>query len=290
MNSMPPIDRAKLLVQAFYIALAYEIIKDIPTTQAYIQNVSFVPVWPLKFLLLLPKEVVIQLVLGTTISGVLAGAMLPRVRLARVAAFAAIFVAHGVQSSLGQPNHQWYPYLYTAALFIFLPGENPRIYTLVIWAAQAWMLLLYSMSGWWKLTTAIQQMGAGQISSFHPKALALQVAAWIPIGGINPPFANIILDYPIIGWAPYLLTMYLQVFALWAAFRPNIQRVWAVGLISFHLGTQLFMGISFTPWILLLMVLFFLSPFYPSRSVWDVVYDLPLIGWVTRRLKEKSRS
>lgn len=310
LKRFPPIDaymknpsvfqRAWETVRIFYIALVFIVVISIPLILSTVGNPAFDPIPPLWFLRQLPQDLVLQCILAFSITGVLVGAIFWTYRLGRIAALAGIFIFHGALSTFGQPNHQLYPFLYTAALFAFLPSfkgdeeknnaHNKRRYLLLLWGAQAWFLLLYTMSGSFKLVSAVRQLMGGQISSFHPFALALQVANWRLISDTPAPFATLLLAMPILGWLPYLLTMYLELFALWAAVRPSIQKVWAIGLISFHLGTQLVMGISFAPWILLLMVFFFASPFCTPKSPREIIYDLPVVGWGIRTAEKIFRA
>ena len=89
---------------------------------------------------------------------------------------------------------------------------------------------------------------------------------------------------PLPGWVLFNGTMYLEAFALVAAFRPRLHRVWGMGLIVFHLGTQVAMGFSFEQNIVLVGLLLVCSPWAPETvRVGEVLGDLPGVRFVLAR-------
>lgn len=83
----------------------------------------------------------------------------------------------------------------------------------------------------------------------------------------------------------------LEATSLLVAFRPRLHRVWGVGLIVFHVGTQVAMGFTFRPSIILLGLLFVCSPAAPAgMSVSEVLLDLPGVRIVSRLRSARGRS
>jgi hypothetical protein len=71
--------------------------------------------------------------------------------------------------------------------------------------------------------------------------------------------------------------------------RPSLQKIWAFELILFHIGTTLTMGVSFTPFVLLLGLLFFNSPFGRNTTIKEMLFDVPIFGqcieWLMKHKK-----
>lgn len=284
--------KARNIVQYFYYHLAFLAVLFLPWWDNFLTRANFSPLWPIAWAGYTTFPAAVNIVRVTFLIGTFAGAFFYRHRLGRIAAFLGIVQFHTLESSFGQPNHQWYPWLYIALLFLFLPDawggrgqtrEDRKKFLIIFWGAQALFLLTYSMAGLGKFWGALQQFAASQPNAFSPNAFALQIADWSTLMQSRPLLAPFFVAHPLAGWPLYLGALYLQLFAVAAAFRPAIAKLWALGLILFHIGTYLTMDIYFLPPILLLLLLFFDSPFRDPRTAWrNVLFDLPLIGSVIK--------
>ena len=106
---------------------------------------------------------------------------------------------------------------------------------------------------------------------------------------LAPQYTNtigtFIVTYPLVGWLLYLGAIYLQLFAVVAAFRPALHRVWGMVLIGFHLMSALTFAIGFPRNVLLLALFLVGSPFVEGKPSWrTVLTQLPVIGWGVQRL------
>lgn len=287
--------KARGIVQYYYYHLLFLAVLFLPWWDPITARKGFSPLWPIAWSGALTLPVTIEIVRLVFLGGALVGAFFYWHRLGRIAGLLGILQFHALESSFGQPNHQWYLWLYTAILFLFfsdvwgktdrLSADTRKKFLTVFWGGQALVLLTYSLSGLGKLMGALQQLAAGQVNSFSPTALSLLIADWLPQMQARTVLGSVIIEHPWLGWPLYLGAWYFQLFALVAAFRPSIQKLWAVGLILFHIGTYLTMEIYFLPPVLLLLLLFFDSPFRsPHTTGKDVLTDLPLFGWALRRI------
>ncbi|MEI6862063.1 MAG: hypothetical protein WCL04_07400, partial [Verrucomicrobiota bacterium] len=130
-----------------------------------------------------------------------------------------------------------------------------------------------------KVLGALWQASQGQVTAFHPQAMALHIADRLLETGSQNPVGLWLVDHVWASWPLMLGTIYLQFFAFWAIFRPRLLRIWTVGLILFHLATFLPLGIRFAPPVLLLAMWGLASPFTPEKAkLGDRLTDLPLIG------------
>jgi hypothetical protein len=106
----------------------------------------------------------------------------------------------------------------------------------------------------------------------------------------DPVLAEFFVDNHVIGWAMFIGTMYVEVAAINAVFRPRLHRTWGILLIGFHVGTELAMGFTFLPNVLVAAILFVCSPFAPDAvSVREALLDLPGIYLVRRRWPRLAR-
>jgi len=278
--------KSQALVKWFYFSYLFLAISLFESKLLFLDRMNFDPLWPLWWSKPLSNHETFIVVGMILLIGAFLGALFYKKRWARFLAFLSIFQYHALESSFGQPHHQTYLWLYICLFLIFLPNiwgkedneEERKKFNLVFWGSQAMILLTYSMSGLWKIFGMFSQLSQGEISILSPNSMALHIADW----GINfqtpGVFAHFIVDNPIIGWPMLLFATYVQLFALYFLFKPNLHKFVGLSLIAFHLGTLLFMQITFIQPILILIVFFFDSPFKKERgSLWGDFKTLPII-------------
>jgi hypothetical protein len=261
---------------------------------------NYAPLWPLAWaqMLGLTPDATLIAVRLFLIAMALVGVSSYRNRFARVLVFVAIWQAHAFMSSFGQPSHAWYPWLYTSFVLIFLPDEktllheriSERTYLLVIWCAQAWMMLMYSMAGFWKFAVAFYQLCLGQVSGFSMLAFPYQLSNWLPVLHHESIFGPFIIAHPWVTWPLYIASHFFQLFALWTMVRPSLQKIWGFELVLFHMAVFMTLGIDFSPFVPLILILFIYSPFEPEGATWkDRLMDLPFVRPVSRALRAYTR-
>jgi hypothetical protein len=269
------LDAAKALVFYYYIVLVYLAVEAFSGLSGQIYAQGYTPLWPLGWaeLIGLNQFYTLNSVRIFFILAVFLGVFLYKKAWGRVVVFLGIWQFHAAMSSFYHPSHQWYPWLSTSFILIFLPNiwtngnqENIKKFLLIIWTAQFIILLPYTLSGIWKFTALLTQLTAGEINGFSKEAFAYQIADWLPRLDYKPDFADLILNNPIFGWPFYILSYFLELFSIWAAFKLPLQKIWGVMLILFHLGTIAFMGIFFMPSIMILAIFFLASPFCVSKK------------------------
>jgi hypothetical protein len=269
--------------------------------QQQISAAGYSPPWPLSWAtyLSLSREATINILRFFFVAATIIGSFTYRRFLGRLLVFLGVWQIHAVLSSFYSPNHQWYPWLYTSFIFLFLPDIWKRIgdrdankkFLLMIWCAQALILLTYTLSGFWKFAFLFLQVMNGEVHGFAIDGFAYQIASWLPRLDYKVILGEFIIDHPVIGWPIYVGSYFLEFFALWAAVRPSLQKLWATGLVIFHFGTIVVMGIQFMPSILILIILFFNSPFTPHEfSIKKVIYDLPIVGQILSLFKNKPKT
>lgn len=256
--------------------------------------------WPVAWMRVVGIEASLLAVHVFSVAAALLAALWPRVRLLRALAWLGLFEAVAFMLSC-KISSTWHAWLWVGLCFVLLPDRalaamrahrsDRQAALTVIWLAQALPLLFYSVSGGWKVIGAILQAARGETHSFSPDALAIQLARVYFMTGSPSALGGFFIDHALLGWPLYLLTIYLELFALLVAFRPALQRLWAIFLVTTHIVVYLTMRIDFMSHLFLLALLFFRSPFAPQRvAPLHVLRALPLLGFPWRRRGSRTAS
>ena len=256
--------------------------------------------WPVTWMRLVGIETSIAAVQIFWVTAALLTALSPHVRLLRALAWLSLFEAVAYRWSFGKISHSWHAWLWVGLCFALLPNRAPTAIAArrsdrqsvltVVWLAQALVLLFYSLTGGWKVVGAVVQAARGQTTAFAPDALAVQIANRLLETGSTSALGPFFVEHSLLGWPFYLAAIYLELFAFLVALRPVLQRLWATGLIAFHVVVTLTMTLDFTSQLFLLALLFFRSPFAPPQAdSLDVLRALPLLGLLWRRRAPRVR-
>lgn len=286
--------QAEMLVRAYYLFIGYY------TTSLILfywhewrELTTIVPIWPTVWI----PYVGIKLALdGLAAFAVLTQAIVllfPERRVWRILAFVAYLEWYGFVNSFGKIGHDGHMVLITGFFFIFLPSATfplskrsttyKQIYLTVFAGAQLLLATSYTMAGTWKVVVGLGQWMNGSVNTFHPDALAMLVAYRLQETNSPSLLGWLVVDYPLLGWPLHLAGVYLEFFAVIAALRPSLHRVWGLGLILLHIGAWFFLGILFRTNVFLLGILFVFSPFASDQLHWQAVcYELPIIGSLLR--------
>lgn len=281
--------RASVLVRMFYLLSFVLACGDAHAVLMRARVQQWDPLWPLFWLEYIePNRVVGQCFAAGLILAAMLAAICPRPRWTRGLVFLALFLFCAFENSFGKIAHSRFCLMLISGIFVGLPaivrGERAsrlerQRYVLVFGGGQALFLLTYSMAGIGKLLAAGVQMMAGDIHVFSPTALSLHIAARLLQTNESSVLGAWMIAHPGVGQAAMLVTLYLQTFAFVAAFRPACHFGWAVGLMGFHVMSELTMGIGFWPNVILLALLFFWSPFRgapggsPSWPLWGDLWS-----------------
>lgn len=287
---------ASLVVQFFYIVLIFYAFRALTSLDWPRPVAHFDPLWPIFWADYLPYQAMLILVHAFLFGGALCAAHFARYPSARIVAFLGALFYVSFENSFNSTNPPFYSLLYVLFWFMFLPRvketsedtppETRKRFLLIFWITQFTVLSTYTMSGFGKLYDAgydiITQRG---ITVFSPYALAYYIADWIPRFDQTSLLGPFIIEHPLFGWLPMLITLYLLVFSVWIAFKPDLHRIWAFGLLMFHVMVYLTMSLAFSESLLVLLLLFYASPFQMPHTPWrSMLVGLPLFGWLFNRL------
>jgi hypothetical protein len=282
---------AQIVVRCYYVVLLFFGVAIIHDWSAYLDRLEAIPLWPVCWLRVVPLRAgILGILIGYPATTFL-GAVFPRQRWARLLAFLGLFEFVAMDNSFGKINHSNHLWVLTAFVLVFLPNVTDRMpdratrqrFLTIFWACQAITLLTYTMSGIGKAACAIYQLCAGQNNILMPTGLAAIVASRLLQTNSSSWLGPWLVAHPWFGWPLGLVSTYMELFAFWIAFRPALLRWWAAGLILFHIGVFLCMGINFLPVVPLLGLLFLAAPPCPEeRSALGVVRQLPVVSQVLR--------
>jgi hypothetical protein len=294
--------RGTWLVRAFYAGGIVLLAMQMGQWDAYLDLTEASPQWPAGWMSRIDLQTAIRLLLVGYLLATLWAAIAPEWRLARLASFLMLLQFVAFINGFGKINHGYHSWLWVSAVFVFLPdrrwigrtrvAERHRFLT-VIWSAQVVVLFFYSLTGGWKVYWAVRDLFApDRMSSFELDGFSYIVGERILATNQETVLGELLVQNPAVGWSLFVGTMYLEAASLLIAFRPRLHRVWGLGLIGFHIGTQLAMGFTFTRNILLVGLLFLCSPYAPEEvSVRAAMLDLPGVHvWVRRRARRRMRS
>ena len=286
------------LTRLYYLVFLYISVSTLPLWNQYRARPVIAPQWPAKWIEVasgnvasLPQILTVLEILFLAAAATVA--LLPGLRIARILATVGLLEFVAVDNSYGQITHYWHAWLLSSLMLIFLPNgwqsaerdpKKQREALSTIWGAQTVVLLSYSMSGLWKLVFGLGQLSFGLANAFSPTALARHIAEQFIESGDMGILGHLVIAHYWLGWPLFLGAMYLELFAIYAAFRPSLLVVWGLGLITFHAMVYLTMAINFSYAALLLVVVVASSPFRPAQFSWRATLgDLPLFGWCWTR-------
>lgn len=292
--------RCRMLVPCFYVVLVSAVMQAFPWWESYLVRTQWKFLWPVAWLEWVPLHGGILVLLLFNVSACFSASVFPGSRLARAAAFVGIFQYAALSNSIGKIGHNLHVMVLISFLLIWLPsGWNrtgaPRWVRngvlVLISGAQAVLMLSYTMAGLIKVGAGVFQMAAGQRSVFHYDSLARQIADRLLQTGASRPLGEWLIVNPVAAWPLMMLVLYVELFAIWAVFRPRLQVFFAVVLIVFHVGSYFTMTILFLHHCVLLGLLLATVPLGSLRwSAGGFVRDLPLIGWAADRCLRRRRS
>lgn len=270
--------KAQYLVRFFYIFLLYTTTGifskwDLSLgTQAKIS-----PQWPVFWLRYVEFSQAYLFINIFFVATIILAAIFPQKRAARILVFLGLFEFISFHVSILRLDVDWYPWIYTAFILIFLPGgwEIPerfpsserKKFLLVFWGCQAFLLLTYFMSGIGKFYGAITQAWQGELNTFSFQSGALHIADRLLLTDSTSALGPLIIKYPVLGW-PFMASYpFIFLSTIFVIFRPSLHRIYGILLIFFHLGSHFTVSIGFPAHIILIGILFLNSPFQQTPLI-----------------------
>lgn len=213
----------------------------------------------------------------------LIAAILPSVFALRFAVFLGVFILAALRNSYGAINHEHYIVVYTSFALLFLPSRigwsgmpsrsDALAFIRTLWLVQTLALLPYALSGHWKIRHSGLELFSGDaMTRLLIDRIANQAAD-------IPPLLPLVVSNGYVAQALLIGAVYVQIFALFALFRPHLHRPVGLALILFHFGTGWLLAIPFEAHVIVNGLFLLFSPLAPKRfSAPEFARSLPLIG------------
>ena len=200
----------------------------------------------------------------------------PRQQSFRILVFIALFLTNAVTNSAGATTHLYQFWLWSAFVLATVPGQFPRVtehrfrQNLIWgwWGAQSIVLMFYGLSGFWKTEGLIEQLFKGEPNLLSNSGISYHLASEMIRTGSQPLLGRWLLQFQ--SFSPLLAigVIVLQLSCFAAIFRPGwLTRALGIGLILFHVGTYLFLAITYPTNVVLVGILLATSPFSKGRSI-----------------------
>ena len=293
-------DRAGLIVRVFYAISVLWAVEAISAWARFTTVETVDPLWPAAWWFhRVSVGTGVGIVFGAYLVVSMVVALVPQQRLARVAyAFMLLQYMALVNTSL-KINHSFHVWFFVSVVLVLLPkgpwrssrrtGDRQYFLT-VVWVALLVPLFFYTLTGFWKVVAVIQALDQGAVSALDRGGFSYIVANRILQSNQPTVLGEFFVRNETIGWALFLGTVYLELFSILIAFRPRLHRLWGLGLIFFHAGTNLAMGFTFVQSIVFLGLFLVCSPFAPDRlEIKDTILDLPVLYFARRQLRAIRR-
>lgn len=290
--------RACYALRAFYLLSAVWILNTMFAWPGLVDRKAIAELWPARWIQWVGFHNGIKLILVAYLAAALAVLAWPERRAFRLIYALVLLQYMAILNSPAKIDHNLHAWLYCAWIFVLLPDGGwarrqhliERFRFLTVFAfAQFAVLFAYTLTGVWKVWEASLALAHGEVGGFSPSGFSYIVAERllrVDAATVAGPF---FVHHTWPGWLLYVGTMYLETASVLIAFRPRLHKLWGFGLIAFHLGTQLVMGITFVENVALLGLLFVFSPFTPERfDLVETLCDLPGVHIVAKRVRRRS--
>lgn len=289
------LSKSKDIVKYFYFLLIFlsltqtNLFTSSVFNEMVLSGSSFNPTWPVFWIDFFSLPFAASAIRIFFITSAILGAFYYQHRWARILVFVGLLEFHAFESSFISFVPHWYFWVYTSFVFIFLPNiwrekinfEKIKNFLAVFWSAQVFILFSYTLSGFGKLFTGLLQFLNGEGSIFMVESASYQISNWLLRNETTSLWGEFLIQHSFLSYIILLLSIYLQTFSIWIAFRPRLHKLWAIGLIIFHVGTFFVFNIIWLPAMIILPLLFFDSPFLPKHFSWRKLFgDLPLFGFL----------
>lgn len=295
--------RAITIVRAFYAVGLMWAVQDMDRWQDIRTSTVIDPLWPAAWVLdLFGRSRGLSLVLAAYAAFALAAAALPRLRLLRLGYSASLLLYLAITNGSGKINHGMHAWFWVSLFLVLIPTgreawrstagpELRRSFVHALLLSQFCLLTFYTLTGLWKLGYATTALFGPEVSAFQIDGFSYLLGKNLLATGRATLAGEFLLDHPVVGWALFNLTMYLEATSILITFRPRLHRVWGIGLILFHIGTMASMGILFPANLVLIGLLLLCSPLAPDAlDLRAAARDLPGVHLISRQVARRRTS
>jgi hypothetical protein len=295
-------DRSVLIVRLYYLIGLYWVAGQMRTWPELRETTVIDPMWAAEWIRWVGVRSGITMILVAYAVAAVVVALVPQHRLARIAYALTLLQYESIMNGFGK-SVAMYAWLWVGAALVLLPdgraswtrratADAARSFSDVVRLAQLVLLFFYTLTGFWKVYYATLALFDSSASGFSVTGFSYILIETLERTGRETLLGDALASRPLVAWPLYLGTMYLETVAVLIVLRPRLHRIWGVGLIAFHLATQVVMGVWFPSNFILLGLFLSFSPFAPENvPVKDAILDLPgvhLLSKIPERIRARA--
>lgn len=278
------------LLKYAYVALFILVFIQIGQVDSLINSTVVETIWPVFFVNQQNLCFIVYFFAANLLAGLIF-IQFKNTQLLRIYIFIFYFLLAALSNSFGKINHSLHFVLIPLFCFALMPGAKQSSYKektcLIFLSAKFFLLLAYTLTGFWKIFWGINEFFTQEVSLFSPLSfrniLILQFETTE-----KTILGNWFLEHYIIGWLLYLFVVYLEFVSVAIFFKPNLYKAWGIALILLHLGSKLILDVNMYPTVFSIGVLLILSPFQKHANLQFTLKSLPIIDLFFLRQKKKS--
>lgn len=249
------------------------------------------PLWPVFFvdqdnLLFVTFFLQISLILTTVL------AVIRHIQSFRIGVFIFYFLYAALINSFGKINHGLHFILIPLFCFALIPNKTSAHFKekalLMFLSAKFFLLLAYSLTGFWKLFWGVIEYFTKGVSLFSGLSFRNVLILQFEIKPITF-FGEWFLEHYILGYIAYLFVIYLEFFSITIFFKPTLYKTWGVLLVIMKLGLALVLDVNNYISIAAIGFLLLLSPFSKETSVINTLKSLPIVDGLVYLFDRKKK-
>ncbi len=215
----------------------------------------------------------------------------------RITTFVAFLFSYAYTYSFNQSYHGEMIFVYTSFAFSLIPTwsknktlfprKSKHLHNHLYWFGLFLFMLPYTFSGLWKVFWGMGfQLFFDELSFWNPSSMINIISTYALRTGHPAPLVDFLMNHAIFAYGLLMAGIYWEVIAILPLFRPSHWRFTALLLLILHLLSIYIFNIKFQYQILAgLLFLWFTTLQKEKTNIDEILYELPLIGMLARKLK-----
>jgi len=258
------------IIKYSYVFFLFLIFTQLSNKNYVLHESMLDPLWPMLLFKSVPPMYIALICQICLIAGFVLLTRFYNNRILKVFVFLIYFLYLAFLNSFGKINHGHHLALMMLFCFMLMPSNKVAHYkekTVLIFAsAQFFLLLSYSLTGFWKLFWGVIEFFTKDVSLFSPLSFRNILIEQFQL--TNPPFLGAwFLEHYYVGFIFYIAIVLVELFAVYAFFKSNLHNIWGILLIGMHLGIHFVLNVNMYPAIMAIGLLLLMSPFQKSTTL-----------------------
>ena len=211
--------------------------------------------------------------------------------LLRVLFFIFFFLVNALNNSFGKISHGLHFSLMLAFVFALIPSNKVSDYKikgiLMFASAQFFLLMAYSLTGFWKVFWGVIEFFTKEVSLFSPLTLRNTLIYQFEVAEPTV-LGSWFLEHNSLGYLFYLGAVVIELLSLLVFFKSNMHKVWGVLILSLHIGIELIVGVSSFAIFYTVCIMLVVSPFSKQTNLKDTLVSFPVVSeilWLFKKVK-----